>query len=105
MIWSLISSQLVLGILKTYLYRQTRYIMLHNTQKYFFSWTDWNYENMDFYYSHCNMMILVVFSHDFFTTGICYPQKSLYTVKLDTLHYNILKNENDMTFFHRLVGL
>ena len=57
---------------------------------------------MDFYYSRCNMMI---FGHDFFTTGIYYPQKSLYTAKLDILYYNILENENDMIFFHKLVGL
>ena len=56
---------------------------------------------MDFYYSRCNMMI---FSHDFFTTGIYYLQKSLYTAKIDILYYNILENENN-DFFHRLVGL
>ena len=44
-------------------------------------------------------------SHNFFTTGVYYLQKSLYTVKLDVLYYNILKNENDMTFSHGLVGL
>src|SRR5207248_1635636 len=47
----------------------------------------------------------MIFSHDFFTIGICYLQKSLYTDKLDIIYYIILEVGNDISFFHGLVTL
>ena len=45
----------------------------------------------------------MIFGHDFFKIGICYPQKSLYTDKLYILYYIIFENGNDISFFNGLV--
>ena len=47
---------------------------------------------------------MAIFDHDFFTIGICYPQKSLCTDKLEILYYIIFKNGNSNYLFHRLVA-